>query len=222
MIRQTFAAVVLLAAGACATSPEVSYFRLEPLAGGRADAPLPGPGAAGQSILGVGPMLFPEYLRRAQMVRRDSAARMVVDDFNRWVDALDQEALRALAANLDLLLPDQVAVPVPVALAFDMDYQLDGNVVRFEANPADEVELVVQWRIRDLTPAAQAPGGAPQDEARPWVVAPRTSHYRAQASGPGPAAVAAAMADALAQFSRDAADAMRRGVIPDAGSDQQQ
>lgn len=195
MMPRILLSAALLALCACASSPEVTYYRLEPL-----------PPAAGSNhggpVLGVGPLQFPEYLRRPQMVTRDGSARMRVDDFHRWVDALDRDAVRTLAANLDALLPDLVAVPVLMQPAFVMAYQLDGNVVRFEADSGNRVELVVQWRLRAL-----ADGD--------WIAPPRTARYTARADAGTPAAIAAAMADALGQFSRDVAAALDQGTPSD-------
>lgn len=179
------AACTLLLLG-CAASAPVNYYRLAPLEldpAGDGDNP---------TILALGPLGFPEYLRQPQLVRRGAGSRMQVDDLNRWVEPLDDATARVLAANVDGLLDGVVAVAFPSIGPLEADYRLTGSISRFEADETGRVELVVQWSI-----------GRPGEGL---VVAPRTDRYTAAVARPQqPASVAEAMADALGRFSRDVA-----------------
>lgn len=192
-------APLLLLLGACASSPEVTYYTLATASGDTVTndvaGAVPSTTTASQPVIGVGPFAFPEYLRRQQMVTREQGALMRVDDYHRWVESLDLNAGRALAAELDARLPGAVAIPIP-GTNFPIDYQLSGSVFRFEADPRGHVELVLQWELRRIDPEHS-------------VVAPMTSRYRSAATPSDPQSVAAAMADTLSRFARDVAAAFQ-------------
>lgn len=187
-MRSAILTGVLAMLGACASSPDVRYYRLDP-----ASAPpsaVRDVGAAGPAVLAIGPLQFPDYLRRDQIVTRGPGARLIIDDFHRWAEPLDHAATRALAAAVDARLTVMVAVPAPGASDFPVDFRLVGNVVRFEAGSDGQAELQVQWGIR-------APGGGNV------VVAARSSDYAGTRAGTDPEAIARSMADALDQFADD-------------------
>jgi uncharacterized lipoprotein YmbA len=78
----------------------------------------------------------------------------------------------------------------------DLDYQVIGRVDRFDTDEHGRVVLVAQWSI--MTPNSE------------FVVAPRRIRYETQASDVTDyGAVAAAMSEALAEFSRDIAREFR-------------
>jgi uncharacterized lipoprotein YmbA len=74
-----------------------------------------------------------------------------------------------------------------------VDYRLTGTLLRFDADAAGTVELVIQWSVADRDGAV--------------VVAPRTSRYGAEAA-PEPGAMAVAMSDLLARLARDVVQAL--------------
>lgn len=184
--RRVAAVAVVVWLTACASSPPVQYYQLAPV-----DLQ-PAAGNSGAAVLVVGPLAFPEYLQRSRMVRRGEGAELLVDEFHRWAEPLSEAVPRILAANLDALAADLVGVAFP-ARGVPADYRLTGTILRFDADAAGTVELVVQWSI--------------SERDRGVVVAPRTSRYRAEAA-PDPGAAAGAMSDLLGRFGRDVAAAM--------------
>ncbi|TNF87012.1 MAG: hypothetical protein EP300_11865 [Gammaproteobacteria bacterium] len=101
--------------------------------------------------------------------------------------------------DVDNLLPGVVVVVFPYEpfVREQVKYRMVGDINRFDADYRGRIVLEVQWGIADA-------GGK-------MVVPVRRNRYQAQATiegepaGGDPGAVAAAMNDALAQFSRDIA-----------------
>lgn len=184
--RSVILAGMLLAVSACGSSPPVRYYSLEAL-----DARYGGVSEV-MSGLGVGPLRMPDYLSRSRIVTRRGNAELLVDDFNRWAEPVDDEVHRIVAANLDGLLDDMVVVAFPFNHYARLDGQVVGRVDRFDTDQDGRVVLLVQWGIRK--PDAD------------FVVPPRRAHYETQASDASDyGSIAAAMSAVLAEFSRDIA-----------------
>ena len=186
---QVPALLLLVAIGGCGSSPPVTFYDLEALETGHAaDAGM-------QLIVGVGPLRTPDYLSRSQIVTRRSDATIIVDDFNRWVEPVDDAIYRVVAENLDSLVDDAVVVAFPYAHIADLDYQLVGHISRFDADQDGTAVLELQWGLISS-----------KDEV---VVRPRRVRYEAVATEPGDyVAVARAMSEVLQQFSRDVAQSL--------------
>ena len=178
---------------ACGTSPPVRYFALESSVVGQPQDPV------SKVLLGLGPVRMADYLNRSQLVRRGQGGELMVDDFSRWAEPLTVAFLRVVSTDVDMLMPDVtvVAFPWDPAVQSQLDYRLLGQVIRFDADRSGRVVLETQWGINAVE------SGEP-------VLPPRRTRYEAQTVSPDdPAAVAAAMNEALAGFSRDIAGEMR-------------
>lgn len=177
---------LLLFVAACGSSPAVHYYSLEAI-----DARYDGEVEV-VAGLGFGPLRMPEYLAKTKIVTRRGDAEMIVDDFNRWAEPVEDEVHRIVAANLDGLLEDTVVVAFPYRHYTDMRGRVVGRIDRFDADQEGRVTLLVQWGI--VTPESD------------FVVVPRRVSYEAQASKAGDyTATATAMSQVLADFSRDIA-----------------
>ena len=183
--------MVLLAAllGGCGASPPVNYYDLGALETGHA--------AGGEPSLriGVGPLRTPDYLNRPQIVTRGADSRVIIDDFNRWVEPVGEAIYRVLSENLDRLIDEAVVVAFPYTHIADLDYQVVGRVSRFDAGTDGNAVLEVQWGIISQ-----------RDE---FVVQPRRARYEVGAGRAGDyPALARAMSELLQQFSRDVAQTL--------------
>jgi len=176
--------VVLL--GACGSSPAVRYFSLETIGiehqRDADDAP----------ILEIGPLRVPDYLKRSQMVRRGQGSEMIVDDFNRWAESMDDAIHRTIAGNVDGLLDTLVVVAFPSGAALEIDYRLFGRIGRFDADSNGSVVLDIQWGIGD-------------DSGNVLAAARRTRYESRARRQDDPAAIAEAMSETIEQLSRDIA-----------------
>ncbi len=189
----TVALSAMLLLAACSSSPPVRYFTLSTI-----DADFqPDPDDA--VILGLGPIRMPDYLNRSQIVTRGANSEMQVDEFSRWSEPLSTSLLRVVATDVDNLLNGVVVVMFPYEpfVRDQVSYRLVGDINRFDADASGQIVLEVQWGVADADGAIAVPV--------------RRNRYTAQATAGGeaatgdPGAVAAAMNDALAQFSRDIA-----------------
>lgn len=184
---------VLALLSACSSSPPVRYFSLSPIDSEFQQDP------DDAILLGLGPFRMPEYLERSQIVTRGVNAEIQVDEFSHWSEPLATSLLRIVSADVDNLLPGVVVVVFPYE-AFVRDqvkYRLVGDINRFEADHQGRIVLEIQWGIADADGKMAVPV--------------RRNRYQAQAASADgsnsvdPGAVASAMNDALAQFSRDIA-----------------
>jgi uncharacterized lipoprotein YmbA len=177
-------------AGACVTtSPPMRFFLLSPLEARTSSAP-----SLGEIRVVVGPLQLPGYLDRPQLVVRQQDGQLSLREFDRWAEPLDEHLTRTVTANLVHLTGSPRIVAWPLPGRASADRRILGRVIRFDADSSGLAVLEVQWSIID--------GSGEQ------LVPVRIDTYRAQASGTEPAALVAALSDALAQFSRQLAEAL--------------
>lgn len=182
-------ACLILAAG-CASTPPATFYTLTSLADGR-DTPL----AEGPIAIGLGPIDLPDTLDRPQIVTREGAHRLKVDELHRWAGTIEQDMLRVLGENLGHLLGTSRIYLYPTQVRGQIDYRILATVLRFDGDERGDAILRVRWTILD--PAT--------DDA----LEVRETTYRRTAAGPEPEALVAAMSDNLTAFSRELAAAIR-------------
>ena len=112
-------------------------------------APLAASGSASNLVIGVGPITFPDYLRRPEVVTRIGPSEISLSDRERWAEPLDSAFARVLSDNLSQLLGTQQVATFPWYNSSRIDYAVQINVMRFETGPKGKPELDAQWSIRD-------------------------------------------------------------------------
>lgn len=107
--------------------------------------------AAGTNALalGIGPIKFPGYLDRQQFVTRISQNRFAVAENDRWAEPLEENFSRVLSQNLSILLQTDRMVAYPWERSQQPTYQVQVEVLRFEPNVEQLVELWARWIILD-------------------------------------------------------------------------
>ena len=100
-------------------------------------------------VLGIGPIKFPGYLDRQQFVTRISQNRFAVAENDRWAEPLDENFSRVLSQNLSILLQTDRIVAYPWERSQQPAYQVQVEVLRFEPNAEQLVELSARWIIVD-------------------------------------------------------------------------
>lgn len=188
--------VLALLAG-CASTPPSSFYTLTPLAeaGGRQTA-LSDRGIS----VGVGPVAFPDFLDRPQIVSRTGSNQLAVDEFHRWGGSLQDDFLRTLGENLAHLLGTGQVLVYPSEVRFPVQFRVIADVLRFEGDSDAQAVLKVRWAVVD-----------PYSE-RPLTV--RESVYRSRIAGAGRDGLVAALSVSLGDFSREVADTLRRLPTP--------
>ena len=101
----------LIGAGCSILSPQPErseFFILTPVSGSTGMAAKPASTSPdSQLTIGVGPVDFPDYLRRLPVVTRVAPNRLDLSDERRWAEPLDKNFVRVFSENLVVLLDTQ-------------------------------------------------------------------------------------------------------------------
>ena len=100
-------------------------------------------------FLGVGPIKFPSYLDRQEIVVRTAQNRFDVSEHDRWAEPLQENFSRVLSENLALLLDTDLIIIYPWSPANRPSYQVEIEVLRLEANSERNGQLFARWSILD-------------------------------------------------------------------------
>src|SRR5579864_8849512 len=142
-----------MAAGCSVLSPQPDrskFFILTPVSDGAATAAKQSSTSPdSQLTIGVGPVDFPDYLRRLPVVTRVAPNRIDLSAERRWAEPLDKNFVRVLSENLAVLLDTQRIEKYPWSLRTSVDYQVEIDVQRFETTSDGQTQLIASWIIRD-------------------------------------------------------------------------
>ena len=183
---------LLVSCSPLAPQPDHSkFFILTPLADGPAPISTPAVATSNSSLtIGIGPIDFPDYLRRLEVVTRASPNQLDLSADRRWGEPLDKNFARVFSENISRLLNTQQIEKYPWPVRTAIDYQIEVNVQRFETTSDGKSQLTARWVIKD---------GTGKD-----LYASETS-ASAQV-GPGETGASAALSSDLATLSREVAD----------------
>jgi len=185
------AALVLVMTG-CATPPS-NFYVLTPVASAAEQRTgLSG----GRLAVGVGPVTFPQFLDRPNIVSRDGTNRLSLDEFHRWGGSLQDDFLRVWGENLATLLETPRILIFPSEIRAPLDFRVLATVLSFEGVSGREAVLKVRWVVLD------GQGDRVQAVREDRYVSPLTQDG-------GEEALVAAMSDCLGAFSRDVAEVLR-------------
>ncbi|WP_462320114.1 PqiC family protein [Halochromatium sp.] len=205
--------LLLALLGACASSPPSSFYLLTPLpeADGR-NSDIRG----GKLSIGIGPVVFPQFLDRPQLVVRDGSNRLELEEFNRWGGTLQDDFLRVWGENLGYLLDTSRILIFPSESRAPLDFRITAEVVNFEGRQDGEAVLKVRWAVMD--PRLEQTLASRDDLYRcPIRPIPATTDrgqmqvlgLMAADTGQDSEAIVAAMSRCLGRFSRDVAEVLK-------------
>jgi uncharacterized lipoprotein YmbA len=138
--------IALLGAGCFGSSTPPRYYTLSSGAGPAAEAPL---AARPELGLVVGPIEFPRYLDRPEIVRRDGSHRLVLDGATRWGGSLRNDVQRVVADDLGRLLGTARVAVYPTEPRFAARYRILLDIREFEAIADQTVSLRARWTVAD-------------------------------------------------------------------------
>ncbi len=144
--------------------------------------------------LGIGPIKLPGYLDHQEIVTRVSPNRIDLSEYDRWAEPLDTNFSRVVGQNLSVLLHTDRLVFYPWELNRRPDYQVTIEVLRFESNTQGNVQLSARWEILDTNKRLSLQAGE--------------SGITRQPTAPSTDASVAALSEALADLSREIANAV--------------
>jgi len=196
----------------CASTPPSHFYTLTPIpdAVGRAGN-MAGDGIAG----GLGPVTFPQFLDRPQLVTRDGANQLTVDEFHRWGGTVQDDFLRVWGENLSALLDTSRVALFPSESRMPLDFRVLAEVIAFEGTAQREAVLKVRWMVTDERRTRSFV--AREDAYRcPITQSPTAGAATGRDAGAAAtarnAAIVAAMSRCLGDFSRDVAAVL--GTLP--------
>lgn len=136
----------------------------------------------------IGPVTLPAYLDRNQIVTLSGDHKLMLNEFTRWAEPLQDNFYRVLVENLSLLLN------TPQVYAFEhrgstpADYQVVIDVTRFDTTAGGDAHLTAFWSVVGK-------------EGR--VVMQRKSVFHASVPSTGTTGVVEAQNKTLTEFSRE-------------------
>lgn len=143
--------VLLVACSPLAPQPDHSkFFILTPLADREsAGSTLAATANSSNVTIGIGPIDFPDYLRRPEVVTVASPNQLDLAAEKRWGEPLDKDFARVFAENISRLLKTQQLEKYPWPVRTHVDYQIVIDVQRFETTSDGQSQLVARWIIKD-------------------------------------------------------------------------
>lgn len=129
----------------CASSPPTRFYTLSSLQEGGKE--LKESGSGQDLVISVGPIKFPEYLDRSEIVTRSSSNKITLSDFDLWAGSLAEDFNQVLAENLSVLLSQGNVIIYPRLRPGLAKYQITMDVIRFDGSLGGDVSLIVRWAI---------------------------------------------------------------------------
>ena len=112
--------------------------------------PSGGEHAKSDVIVGVGPVVVPQYLDRAEIVARVGTHQIVPIPNARWGEPLQPNLARVIAEDLAVELGTGQVLVFPWYGAVQPTYGVAVDVQRFEAQADGNVRLYARWTVRHL------------------------------------------------------------------------
>lgn len=132
---------------ACGTAPTPQYYLLggaEPTTGASAETPT----AETLAVIGIGPLKFPDYLDRPQLVIRRGVEVDFLDG-HRWAEPLERSFSAALAERVAERTGSDRVLVFPWSPGDGIERRVRGEVLRFDVDAMGRAELVVRWQVQD-------------------------------------------------------------------------
>jgi len=101
--------------------------------------------------LGVGPLAFPDYLNRPQIVTRTGNSELRMAPFANWAEPLKKNIQRVLVENIATLSGTDAVYGYPWRVGYAPRYQLQLEIVQFDAKRSGDALLAVRWDWLDQT-----------------------------------------------------------------------
>ena len=99
------------------------------------------------STIVVGPIKFPAYLDRTEIVTRASSNKITLSEFDLWAGSLAEDFSRVLAENLSILLSTEGVTVYPRLRPGLAKFQITMDVTRFDGPLGGDVSLIARWAI---------------------------------------------------------------------------
>ena len=149
MQRILLLAIILLGTSTlmagCGSSPVTRYYVLAPISNSQSN--VKPEGNKDDPAIGIGPIQFPKYLDRPQIVTRSSRNQIAIGDFDQWAEPLKNNFTNVITENLSVLIPKERIVIYPWSRSTAIGYQVLIEVTRFEGQLGGDSLLTARWSI---------------------------------------------------------------------------
>jgi uncharacterized protein len=183
-------------AGCFGTTPNSVYYTLRPM-----ENPVAKPmvAASGPLAVGIGPVKFPDELKRPAIVTRSGRNRLEVNEFHRWGGSLEKNVTRVMEENLALLLKTDRVMARPWERYFQPNVRIGLDIRQFDGRLGEYASLNATWMII-----------GPEDDT-PLLV--RRTIIQEAVTGEGYDGLVDAQSRALAGLCREIAEALEKTGI---------
>jgi len=195
----TVSVLAMLLVAACGSSPPTSYYTLDPVYAGPTGVSLD------EARIGVGPFIFPALLDRPQIVVRGHRNEVILSEYARWADDLEQRFQAVVARDLVVATGTSHVYEYPWRDNFSVDYRILGAVDGFAPHTNGEVSLKIRWIL--------------QDGDGDKTLMTHHGHYTEKADPDNYGEIAAAMGRAIASASADMAQKLEEAAARPPTSD---
>ncbi|MEF3695706.1 PqiC family protein [Desulfolutivibrio sp.] len=182
-------AAVFLVAG-CGKSAPTRFYSLTAIPAAVEEAGGASADAGACPSLGIGPVEFPAYLDRTQIVTAGAGTVMHLAEFDQWIEPVRNNFERILMENLSGMVCAGPMVSSPWPVGMHPERQVTIQVRRYDGVPGGQAVLKADWAVLDA-------GGE--------VVLWRSSQLTDTAQGPDYAALVDAQSRLAAALARDIA-----------------
>jgi len=143
----------------------------------------------------IGPITLPAYLDRTQFVTLKGRHELVIEEYNRWGESLQDSFYRVLLEDLSLLLRSAEVYAYDRSSSISTDFQVVIDVTRFDNVAGGDACLTAFWSLTG--------------EDNPAPLLKRKSAFREAMTSSGMAGIVDAQNRTLTAFSREIASAIR-------------
>ena len=130
----------------CASSPPVHFYLLDM---GNTNQTSSETSSTQNKLIGIGPVRFPDYLDRPQIVTRASDNELVLSDIHRWAEPLEENFTRILAEQFSRLLGKSSISIEPSRNRTSLDVRITVDVIQFDTDSSGEIHLISYWRVEN-------------------------------------------------------------------------
>jgi uncharacterized lipoprotein YmbA len=99
--------------------------------------------------IGVGPLAFPDYLNRPQLITRAGDSEVIAAAFANWAEPLKQNTIRVLGDNLATIFHTGAVYRYPWRTGYAPEFQIQMAIDQFDAARNGEARLIVSWEWLD-------------------------------------------------------------------------
>jgi hypothetical protein len=143
LVTAAIAAGVALSGCVTGSSAPTRFHMLAPLNEVKTAAPA----GTGRTVIGIGPVVIPEYLNRPQIVTRIDQTSYQLGEFNRWAEPLGDNLTRVLNENLSILLADRSVDVLPSTRWTTPDCRVEIIVLQLDGTLGEAVRLIARWAV---------------------------------------------------------------------------